>query len=413
MRTRIWLFASALAIMTGLGTGCSHSGDTGSVATDTHPVSDRVGTLRFHINDSVSVDIPGEKTETLLILRNGEETLHLDAQDSLCYEVPVFNGRLCLDETGRGTWTDVLRVGDNPYQVACSWVSGVTPSRPSGPLVSTLWRLEFGKDDPWYGDLVLGVDSEGHAEGTIETSTGDFRFLHGRLIEGLLTLQTFDGAHLFRFSGKMSGQKITNGWFSSGNHYGTPFSGKPLDEADAPLSEGQKAEWTGEPLQFSGKDLYGNDVTWLWSNDTDSVHVLSIMGSWCPNCMDEHRLLHELMSEFPMMRVHTLAFERGLDRPNGEKRALRRLKQYHEQLELWRHEGRWDITLVGPASKTEAQRLLPFTDRVVSFPTTIVLHPEASTPWFHSGFNGPATGAKHDMERAALASALSGRSGNH
>lgn len=413
MGVRLSLVASVLALAVSLGVGCSEEKGAQPTTAQTQETSALSGALRFHINDSVSVNIPAARTAGLLTLSNGPETLRLAALDSTCYEVPVFNGIICLDETGQGTWTDVLRVGEAPYQVSCSWEPNGSFARPAGKLDSSVWRLSFGEKDPWYGDLVLRVDPEGRAEGTIETATGDFRFLHGTVNAGLLTLQTFDGAHLFRFSGEVGEQQITKGWFSSGNHYGTPFSGVPLSEGSTPLSEGNRASWTGEPIQFSGKDLYGNPMSWSWSNAQDSIHVISIMGSWCPNCMDEHRLLHELMSEFPKMQVHTLAFERGLNTPHGEKNALRRLKQYYEQLELWRHEGRWDVTLAGPASKSDAQRLLPFIDRVVSFPTTIVLHPEVQTPWFHSGFNGPATGAKYELERSALASAISGRSESH
>lgn len=415
MSSRLPVTACIWALVVSLCMGCSNAKDP-EPTTEKPPKAPALsGTLRFQINDSVTVDIPTEKTASALTMRNGEEILRLPALDSTCYEVPVFNGLICLDETGRGTWTDVLRVGETPYEVKCYWEpnEGEEVLRSGKEMDSTVWRLAFGEGDPWLGDLVLRVDQAGYAEGTIETATGDFRFLHGSLKGGLLALQTFDGAHLFRFSGEMEEQEITRGWFSSGNHYGTPFSGAPLTDYDAPLSQGNSATWTGQDIQFSGKDLFGNPVSWSWSNASDSIHVISIMGSWCPNCMDEHRLLHELMSEFPDMQVHTLAFERGLDRVNGEKNALRRLKQYYEQLELWRHEDRWDVTLVGPASKSEAQALLPFVDRVVSFPTTIVLHPEASTPWIHSGFNGPATGAKYELERSALTSAISGRLENH
>ena len=156
-----------------------------------------------------------------------------------------------------------------------------------------------------------------------------------------------------------------------------------------------------------------NPVEWRAAEHRDTVHILSVMGTWCPNCMDEHRLLRDLARQHPKVKVHTLAFERGLDRPNGEKLALRRLKNYHEEMELWRLDDRWDVTLAGSASKTEAQQKLPFLDKVVSFPTTIVLHPEREQPWIHSGFNGPATGAKYDLERAALTAAINGRSESH
>ena len=77
-------------------------------------------------------------------------------------------------------------------------------------------------------------------------------------------------------------------------------------------------------------------------------------------------------------------------------------------MDLLRFGKRWHIILVGPASKKEAQSRLPFLDKVVSFPTSIVLAPGANQPWIHSGFNGPATGAKYDIERARFSAAVNG-----
>ena len=369
-----------------------------------------IGQLLFEINDSTTIAIPGKRTGETLTLFNGSESIVCSALDSLCYTVPVFSGTLCMDGEGRGQWTDILRVGDALYTVPVRW-SSIAPSTPSGTaLDTTKWRLAFGTEDPWFGDLVLHEDDAGILGGTIETATGDFRFLHGSEENGNIVLQTFDGAHLFRFSCERTENRLVNGWFASGNHYSTPFEGERLNDDHLPLSSGQQAVWTGLPVAYSGYSMTRNPVDWKAAEHRDTVHILSVMGTWCPNCMDEHRLLRDLARQHPNVKVHTLAFERGLDRPNGEKLALRRLKNYHEEMELWRLDDRWDVTLAGPASKTEAQKKLPFLDKVVSFPTTIVLHPEQEEPWIHSGFNGPATGAKYDLERAALVAAINGRS---
>lgn len=410
------LWASVVFSLVFLSSACGGRSSTEASVATAHNNRTGAGSLVFHINDSSNIYIPGERYDGLFTLRNGDEVLSLTRVDSLCFEVPIFNGLLCLGPEGSGVWTDVLRTGTTPYQVSCSWVpngdSEAANTRPMEPLETSTWRLKFGREDPWYGDLVMRVGTNGKAEGTIETATGDFRYLHGDVTDQHWTLQTFDGAHLFKFTGNFDGDSITNGWFASGHHYGTPMSGERHSSHNAPLSNGKEAVWTGLPVSFSGKNLMAGETNWNWADHRDSVHILSVMGSWCPNCLDEHRLLRNLIQEFQNVQIHTLAFERGLEQSNGEKRALRRLKQYAEEMQLWRYEDRWDITLIGPASKSEARNLLPFLDQVVSFPTTIVLHPDLDTPWIHSGFNGPATGVKYELERSALTSALSGHSEN-
>ena len=367
------------------------------------------GTLVFHLSDSVDVRIPGELTPTSLILYNGSERLELNANEG-CYAVPVFDGTICLDEAGKGHWTDILRPGAEPYEVPLGWGPRQDiPIASGGFQQEEKWRLTFGTDDPWFGDLIMQAGPDGALVGTIETATGDFRFLHGKERDNSITLQTFDGAHLFLFSAKRGpNNQLNEGHFHSGNHYHTTFTGVPL-HSDAPvLGDGMSAQWTGAAVAYEGVDLFGNSKTWKWTPADTNTHVISVMGSWCPNCMDEHRLLRELAAAHPNIILHTLAFERGIDRDNGEKAALNRLKAYRESMELWRFEDRWSVTLVGPASKKEAQIALPFLDRVVSFPTSIVLRPQAKHPWIHSGFNGPATGAKYDLERQAFTQAIIG-----
>lgn len=409
MRLSDWLKA-AVVLATGLGFfGCG-STTPNLPSPDAASGSTVSGTLVFHLSDTIKVQIPVDSSPEGLVLKNGPERLVLLPIDSTCYRVPVFDGTLCLDREGKGIWTDVLRTGETPYTIDIELIEGEpTPSQDGAWGATEIWRMAFGNDDPWFGDLVLNRSSTGRLKGTIETATGDFRFLHGEEANGTLTLQTFDGAHLFHFSANTSVKdSLVGGVFSSGNHYQTPFLAHLKSESDAPLASGNQAAWTQEPIGYAGKDLFGNLTEWVWSTSDSAVHVLSVMGSWCPNCMDEHRLLADLMKSHPNMHVHTLAFERGLDRVNGEKMAINRLKQYSESMELWRYPNRWHVNLVGPASKTEAQKRLPFLDKVVSFPTSIVLVPGADQPWIHSGFNGPATGAKYELERSRFTQVISG-----
>lgn len=368
------------------------------------------GVLVFHLSDSVEARIPATRNSEGVALFNGAEHILLEPEEGGCYRVPVFDGRLCIPEGTMGHWTDPLRPGEEVYSVDVEWLSSDN-RRLSEDTVAhqEVWRLAFGTSNPWYGDLVLTTHTNGSALGTIETVTGDFRFLHGHTAEGKLTLQTFDGAHLFLFTAETHiTDSLVNGRFYSGNHYSTTFSAHPRSDSDAALSEGKQASWTSLPIGYTAEDLNGNTQEWWWNPDDSITHIISVMGSWCPNCMDEHRLLIGLMDDYPNLEVHTLAFERGLDRPEGRTKARNRLRRYVQEMDLDPFGNRWQVHLAGPASKTEAQKRLPFLDKVVSFPTTIVLSPGAASPWIHSGFNGPATGAKYELERLRFVAAING-----
>lgn len=371
----------------------------------------RHGELVFLLNDTDQVHIPGHWTGDSLTLHNAQETLILLPQGPETWTVPVFDGTLSLaDDTG--SWKDVLRPGD--YRVPVLWESGSKGHPDADWSSDTLsWLLAFGEEDPWLGQLFLQRNGAA-CQGSIATSTGDFRFLHGHMKQnGAFVLQTFDGAHLFRFSGTVNRNgDIEQGLFLSGTHYSTPFTGQSLSPSESGLAQAPKAQWTGEPVAYAGLDLSGDSVHWH-ADQAQGVHVLSVMGSWCPNCMDEHRLLLDLIERHPEVHVHTLAFERGVDVENPDsvanQAAVQRLRRYAAQMGMDRHEGRWHIRLVGPASKSAAQQALPFLDKVVSFPTTVVVGSNGeSAPWIHSGFNGPAMGPAYDLERARFAAAISG-----
>lgn len=390
----------ASAVMVILLSACS---------TPSHAPSERVptGTLTFSLNDTTQVRIPGVWQGDTLILRNSNETLTLKPSDSLdpTWAIPVFDGRLTL-QSDTGFWQDVLRPGT--YRVPVRWQAETQAETTPAWTGDTLsWALTFGADDPWYGQLFL-QQSGISCRGSIATATGDFRYLHGSIEgDGTLRLQTFDGAHLFCFAANLGDDgSLSAGTFWSGTHYATSFYGTPLDAGTTALEAAPKAEWTGLPVFYAGIALDGDSTSWEASN-ADHLHVLSIMGSWCPNCMDEHRLLATLMEQHPTLHVHTLAFERGLDKEGGTQRALDRLARYSDHMGLDRFGDRWHVVLTGPASKTRAQAALPFLDRVVSFPTTIVVG-GGGAPWIHSGFNGPAMGPAHDLEVARFAAAVSG-----
>ena len=414
MLTRFGMTMVATAAVVILLFGCTNPPAPDSDHADARPDGQH-GELVFLLNDSDYVRIPGHWIGDTLTLHNAEETLVLPPQGANSWSIPVFDGTLSL-VGDTGSWKDVLRPGD--YRVPVRWEEGDDVQKDATWSTDTLsWLLAFGQDAPWFGQLFIQRDGES-CRGSIATSTGDFRFLHGHLRgnEGFV-LQTFDGAHLFRISGFVNADgDIEEGLFLSGHHYSTPFTGQSIASSESGLTDAPISQWTGDPVAYTALDLSGDTVAWQASL-APGAHILSVMGSWCPNCMDEHRLLLNLIERHPEVHVHTLAFERGVDlgRPDSEANgvAIERMKRYAAHLGMDRHADRWHIRVAGPASKSKAQQALPFLDKVVSFPTTVIVGVNGeSTPWVHSGFNGPATGPAHDLELARFEAAISGSKGS-
>ena len=119
----------------------------------------------------------------------------------------------------------------------------------------------------------------------------------------------------------------------------------------------------------------------------DKVTVVQIMGSWCPNCLDESKYFKEYLSQNASEEVQfvALAFEYA---PTQE-RAMQRVKNLKERLQL-----PYPLLLAqfGTKDKVKANEKLPMLNHVLSYPTTIVIDKKGTVRKIHTGFNGPATG---------------------
>ena len=119
------------------------------------------------------------------------------------------------------------------------------------------------------------------------------------------------------------------------------------------------------------------------------VTVVQIMGSWCPNCMDETKFLAPwyLKNQSRGVEVVGLGFEKSTDLAiSGPK--LERLKK--------RFNVPYSLLLAGSNDKEKASAALPMLNRVVSFPTTIFIDKKGIVRQIHTGFSGPGTGIYYD-----------------
>jgi thiol-disulfide isomerase/thioredoxin len=114
--------------------------------------------------------------------------------------------------------------------------------------------------------------------------------------------------------------------------------------------------------------------------------VLQVMGTWCPNCMDETQFLTAWYKQPDRKDVQVLglAFERKPE-PAYWRRRLGRVVAYHKVP--------YAVGYAGLANKDSASKVLPFAGGVKAFPTTIFLNRKHQVVAVHTGFAGPATGA--------------------
>ena len=345
-------------------------------------------------------DVLVERRASQWVVRNGKERVVLNrVGEEELYLVPVFGGSWSGSWVGdqwEGVWTDSLRPSDYRVPVVVSPL--VHPLPVDGEQTQSQWAT--GEGTMW---MTQQGDS---AWATITTPTGDYRYLAGKLVGNQLIFNTFDGAHLFRFDATMDGDSLIGGTFLSGTHYKTSFTGVRKEQESHAWKSAQQP-FNGQTMSIRGVNASGDTVTWDANTLADAGKkglVVDVMGTWCPNCMDEARLLADLAPQHDDLQFVTLAFERTADTS-----ILPRLSQFQTELGLT-----WDVLLGGRASKRVAAEAIGVVDTVHSFPTTVFWAP-GSDPVIHTGFNGPATGEGYAAEQAFFQdqlNRLSGRSGS-
>ena len=339
--------------------------------------------LEFYLDDTTSVTLVVDVNLPDIVINNGGEKIPLKKHSEGCYGVPVFGGAIqgsWIMDVFYGAWIDSSRV--NGYSVPLKITRSdvfVDPGEHKD-TTNTSWDTSIGiLNLRQFGDSVLA---------TVLTPTGDFRFLSGTKRGRELVFGTFDGAHLFHFSATIKGDSIIDGVFKSGTHYTEEWSGV-RGEGGVSWSREQSARHEIE-VDFTGVNKSGVKERWTRERirrEGKKLLVVDVMGTWCPNCLDEGRLMVELAESYPDVLFLSVAFERG-----GEEVGLSRISSYKNEVGV-----RWGVLYGGSASKVEADSVMRFLGGVRSFPTTAFV-PLSGEVVVHTGFCGPATGAHYDRE---------------
>ncbi len=253
------------------------------------------------------------------------------------------------------------------------------------------WEVTFDYDDNPY--KAVGLFSEfnpnkcnthnRYLQGTFMTETGDYRFLEGSAKSDSLFLSTFDGSHAFLFTAKYLDDTLW-GNFYSGIHYSNKWFAVKNDTYEITHPDSLTYIVKDSPISFTLKDLNQEYYNYPSKKTKGRVTLIQIMGTWCPNCLDESIYLRELCKKFPdQLEVIVVSYE--TQKKLEDK--ISQLKKYKEHLKL-------DYTFLvgGDACKSCAAEMFPMVNDIISFPTLIFIDKKGEIRKIHTGFNGPGTG---------------------
>ncbi|HRD38301.1 MAG TPA: TlpA disulfide reductase family protein, partial [Bacteroidia bacterium] len=86
----------------------------------------------------------------------------------------------------------------------------------------------------------------------------------------------------------------------------------------------------GEKIYFTFPDTDGKKVSLSDEKYKNKVIIIQLMGSWCPNCMDETAYLSKVYQKYQNsgLEIIALAYERTDDFEKAKKNVLRLKKRF-------------------------------------------------------------------------------------
>jgi thiol-disulfide isomerase/thioredoxin len=257
--------------------------------------------------------------------------------------------------------------------------------------VGGTWDATFTNDKGETSKAILLLEQQhDRVTGSVMTPTGDHRFLEGQMRGDELQLSTFAGglAYLYKLKVGANGELAGDYWQGLASHEKVT-----AHRNDAATLEGAGKQTTlrdeKQPFAFTFPDVDGNPVSLSDGQFRGKVVLVTLGGTWCPNCHDEAQFLEPFYREHREQgfEIIALMFER-----HGEFiKAAQAVRGYRKDLGI-----EFPTLIAGLSETDEASKALPMLSGIYGYPTAILVDRKGVVRSIHTGFAGPATGRHHD-----------------
>jgi thiol-disulfide isomerase/thioredoxin len=297
------------------------------------------------------------------------------------------------DGTLEGQYSRGTRGAPYPFQAR-----RFTPSTSDAgnvPSIAGLWNVQVKSSKGESAWQLIVRQSGAEVSAAILRVDGDTGTLTGSWAGGKFVLSHFSGARPLRV-------EITpnaDGTLAVVQNKDNPLTAlrsevaraKGLPEPSDP-SRFTSVKDPTEPFRFSFPDINGKIVSNTDDRFRGKVVIVSISGSWCPNCHDEAPFLVELYRKYhgQGLEIVSLSFEEAAQLKNPT-----RLRAFNKRYGI-------DYTVLLPGEPKEAPDKIPQAVNLNSFPTTFYLGRDGRVRGVHAGFPGAASGKFHEETKAEI-----------
>lgn len=269
----------------------------------------------------------------------------------------------------------------------------VEPGKDVGPKanITGKWELKISSKDSIPNKIALFKQTGNKLTGVIMQVTGDSGELEGTVQGNEFILSSFIGPSPKLYKGHINDDGTISGeldliFYDNSRFDITRFDGVKDDKAELPdLYKFTYLKTGYNKLDFTFPDLNGKPVSLSDDKYKGKVTIIEILGSWCPNCIDQTVFLSPWFNKNKNRGLEAIAvaFELKDDLKYAQYTLGKLRDKYHIQ---------YDILFGGSADKKQVSQKLPALSKVVAFPTTIIIDKKGNVREIHTGYTGAVTG---------------------
>jgi peroxiredoxin len=278
------------------------------------------------------------------------------------------------------------------------------PKPDAAPLdFSGRWALTFRDADGGERAAIAELVQDGHVvTGTVLRQSGDDRYIAGEARGDTLFLSRFDGGTAYLYLARLGSDGVLAGEQFTGGGSQESFSGRrdPAAKLDNP-AERTALKPGVERLEFSFPDVDGKLQRYPDARHAGKVVLVTVGGSWCPNCHDEAEFLKDLLTTRASrgLEVIQLMFERTTDFESSAKAA----RDFAKKFAIG-----YPVLVAGTVTDDDVLEKLPQVARFRAYPTLFMIDRKGIVREIHTGFVGPAAGRYHEEQLREMTALVDG-----
>lgn len=274
----------------------------------------------------------------------------------------------------------------NPAKVEAQ----IASAEPGGDINGE-WALRVGEGEKERIWRAIFRQRGSEIVGTIIPLSGDWGILTGRIERGQVSLSKFDGINAYLFKAKLTPEGRLEGLINSERKvvaYKLDSDAGGMRARLPDPNQSMRMKNPSEPLRFRFQDVDRKQVSLSDDRFKGKVVIITIGGSWCPNCHEEAVVLNDFYERYRDQGLEIISL--NYEYTGDVERDIEQMKIF-----IKRHSVQYPVLLAGTTDEGEIERTLPQLVNFGGYPSTIFVGRDGLVKRIHTGFEGPATGERH------------------